>query len=113
MLVDPRGTVNATTGILPTEELTLPAVFYQDAIAKLEIYFRTGPLLVDAEAVRMPRPTEQQGTWSWIQKNEPGNMPASWEADPIAKSDDQARFPAEPLQLRDGWLKLTGADLEG
>lgn len=112
MLVDPRGTVNATTGILPTEELTLPAEFYQDAIAKLEIYFRTGPLLVDADAIRMPRPTEQQGTWSWIQKNDPSNVPASWEADPITKDNDQASFPAQPLQLRDGWLKLTGAALK-
>lgn len=111
MLVDPRGTVNATTGILPTEELTLPAEYYQDAIAKLEIFFRTGPLLVDAEAIRMPRPAEQQGTWNWIQKNDPGNTAASWEADPIAKADDQARFPTQPLQLRDGWLRLTGADL--
>lgn len=112
MLVDPRGTVNATTGVLPTEELTLPAKFYQDPVARLEIYFRTGPLLVDPEAIRMPRPTEQQGTWNWIQKNDPGTLPASWEADPIAQADDQARFPLQPLQLRDGWLKLSGADLE-
>jgi hypothetical protein len=81
-------------------------------MSKLEIYFRTGPLLVDPEAIRMPRPTEQNGTWSWIQKNEPGTEPASWEADPIAKSNGTARFPAQPLQLRDGWLKLTGTDLE-
>jgi hypothetical protein len=112
MLVDPRGTVNATTGILPTVGLTLPPQFYQTAIAKLEIYFRTGPLLVDADAIRMPRPTEQHGTWNWIQKNDPGNLPASWEADPVSESDDQAHFPVQPLQLRDGWLKLTGASLE-
>lgn len=112
MLVDPRGTVNASTGILPTEELTLPARFYEAALAKLEIYFQTGPLLVDAEAIRLPRPTEQNGSWSWIQKNEPGADLAVWEADPITKSDDKARFPALPLQLRDGWLKLTSTDLE-
>ena len=112
MLVDPRGAVNATTGILPAEELTVPPEFYQDAIARLEIYFRTGPLLVDAEAIRMPRPAEQNGTWNWIQKNDPSNVPASWEADPITRSDDQASFPVQPLQLRDGWLKLTGADLK-
>lgn len=112
MLIDPRGTVNATTGILPTEELTLPAQFYQTAVASLEIYFRTGPLMVDPEAIRMPRPTEQNGSWNWIQKNATGNAPTAWEADPVAKSVTGARFPSQPLELRDGWLKLTGTDLE-
>lgn len=112
MLVDPRGTVNATTGILPTEELSLPAEFYTDPIARLELFFRTGPLLIEPEAIRMPRPTEQRGTWNWIQKNDPANTPASWEADPIAEANDQARFPTQALQLRDGWLRLTGTDLE-
>lgn len=110
MLVDPRAGVHATTGILPTQTLSLPPIFYEQPLAALEVNFRAGPIIVDAEAIRMPRPSEQSGTWSWVQKNATGNSAEAWAEDPITPTADQARLPAMPQELRDGWMKLTSHD---
>ncbi|MCY0094899.1 hypothetical protein [Hoeflea ulvae] len=110
MLVDPRASVHASTGILPTQTLTLPPVFYEGPLARLELSFRAGPVIVDTSAVRMPRPSEQSGTWSWVQKNSTGNGTDAWQEDPITPSSKQARLPRMPQELRDGWMKLTDHD---
>jgi hypothetical protein len=110
MLVDPRAGVHATTGILPSQTLTLPPIFYEQPLAQMEISFQAGPIIVDAEAIRLPRPSEQSGTWSWVQKNATGDAAAAWDQDPISPTADQARIPRMPQDLRDGWMKLTAHD---
>lgn len=110
MLVDPRAGVHATTGILPTETLSLPPLFYEQPLAQLEVNFRAGPIIVDAEAIQMPRPSEQSGIWSWVQKNSTGDSADAWAEDPITPTADQARLPRMPQELRDGWMKLSSHD---
>lgn len=110
MLVDPRGSIHATTGLLPTKDITLPPGYFENTLAEMAITFRTGPLLVDPQVIRMPRPAEQNGRWSWIQKNTTGT--AGWEEDPISAGTEQALLPDTPLVLRDGWTKLSDADLK-
>lgn len=110
MLVDPRAGVHAGIGILPSLTLALPPVFYEQPLSRLEINFRAGPVIVDAEAIRMPRPSEQSGTWSWVQKNTTGTDAGAWQEDPITPIGVDARIPAMPQQLRDGWMKLTNHD---
>jgi hypothetical protein len=110
MLVDPRAGVHATTGILPSQTLTLPPIFYEQPLAQMEISFQAGPIIVDAEAIRLPRPSEQSGTWSWVQKNATGDAAAAWDQDPISPTADQARILRMPQELRDGWMKLTAHD---
>jgi hypothetical protein len=110
MLVDPRACVHATTGILPTQSLSLPPVFYEQPLASLEVNFRAGPIIVDAEAIRMPRPSEQSGTWSWVQKDTTGNSAGAWAEDPITPTASRAQLPPMPQELRDGWMKLSNHD---
>lgn len=116
LLLDPRGDVHAFTGILPAKSVSLPASFYEAALARMAVTFRTGPLLTDAAAVRMPYPTERNGQWEWVQRA--GVLPADW-ADPagwksatIVKADQQARLPDAPPRLVEGWLKLTPNDIK-
>lgn len=45
LLVDPRATIHATTGILPVKTLQLPQRFVHQALASMEISFKVGPLL--------------------------------------------------------------------
>jgi hypothetical protein len=110
MLVDPRGSIHASTGILPTKDIALPGGFFENALAEMAITFRTGPLLVDPQVIRMPRPAERTGRWSWIQKNTPGAN--GWQEDPISEGTEQALLPGMPLVLRDGWTKLSDANLK-
>jgi hypothetical protein len=106
MLVDPRGTMHAGTGILPIESLTIPAEYVEPALAQMEVTFRTGPLLTATEQLQMPLPATTQGNWSWVQH--PGVT--TWqEITTIAKANPSAILSDIPVSIREGWLKLTGA----
>jgi len=110
MLLDPRGTVHATTGVLPSAKLNLPPEFWVAALEQMVVTFRMGPVLTDPSAIRLPFPAEHNGTWSWIRKLSPGSAMASWEAAPIIAADTQARLAGAPPHLIDGWLKFQPKD---
>jgi hypothetical protein len=109
LLCDPRAHVYATTGILPTVRLALPAKFYANALAQMAVTFRIGPLLTDPEAIRMPLPAERQGEWTWIRRTGTGST--DWRRDVVLSADQQARLSDLPPHLMDGWLKfIPGAE---
>jgi hypothetical protein len=105
LVIDPRGAVHAFTGILPATAASLPAHLIEDFIAQLAVTFRTGPILADPGTLRIPLPAHQHGAWDWVQAT-----PVGWEQDSIVDADDIARLPDAQLQLREGWLRLTGVD---
>ena len=49
MLMDPRGVVHATSGVLPAYKLEIPAAYYADALKRMGVTFRVSPLLTDSE----------------------------------------------------------------
>lgn len=108
MLIDPRGQLHAYSGVLPVTSVALPGNLIEDFIRKLKVTFQTGPVVVDPGTFRMPQPAENNAVWTWIQGMNGG---AGWSEDNIVDVDDQARMPEGPLQLKEGWLQLSG--LEG
>ncbi len=125
LLVDPRGSVQARTGLLPTKTLELSARDLDAALGAMEVTFRTGPLLTSEQLVDsnqagaggvgttgqqqtpsllMPIPTEKDGTWSWVELA--GAVPNEVS---IASIDARARFPTRAPTLREGLLRLVGA----
>jgi hypothetical protein len=105
LILDPRGKVHAYTGILPVTIAALPGGLVEDFIQHLKVTFHTGPIIADSGTLRLPQPAEEQGTWLFLQRVAP---PQDWEVDPIVDADDQARLPEDQLQLREGWLELSG-----
>jgi hypothetical protein len=104
MLMDPRGSVHASTGILPIKHIALPGEYVEPALARMDVTFRTGPVLTDTEALRMPLPSFSHGNWSWIQHT----GVTVWQEDAhITKADPKPRLTDIPLSLREGWLKLS------
>jgi hypothetical protein len=103
LLLDPLGSVHASTGILPAKTLTLPARWYADALAAMSVTFRVGPVLLRPGVVAMPRPAERKGAWSWIHRPDPG----SWTEDPIVKATAGAQLADVPLAIAEGWMKLS------
>ena len=67
MLIDPRGSVHATSGIVPIKSISIPPDQYTDALASIEITFLSAPILTDARKLRMPLPAEPGYEWSWLQ----------------------------------------------
>jgi hypothetical protein len=103
MLVDPRGVVHATCGILPTKALGIPPDQYARALQTLAITFLAAPILTGVgDKVCLPLPTEPGYTWSWLEKQH-----GAWsERAPIGPVSLEATF-AEAQAIREGWLKLT------
>jgi hypothetical protein len=105
MIVDPRGDVNAISGILPVQVNVLPGNLVEDAMANMNVTFRTGPLITDPDKLSMPLPSEMSGKWSWIQHT----GVTTWEEiSQIAQANAKARLGTD-YELKDGWLKLSNA----
>jgi hypothetical protein len=117
MVLDPRGSVHATTGILPTRGLALRPDQVGAALARLEVSFLVGAALATIrptetpagqppafpESVAFPRPAEDQGTWSWWL---PGSSPDAWTGyGAAAPGTDASLRPAANLLL-DAVLQL-------
>lgn len=114
LLLDPRAAVHATTDILTTKRVFIPQEFTDQAIARMAVNFRTGPLLAATtplrgphgeaeETVLMPTPAGVTGNWTWTEKR--GN---TWEKLPILSQDQYDQPLAEP-ELRSGYLTLDNA----
>lgn len=102
MLVDPRGSVHATTGILPTKAIHIPAYHYAAALRNLEVTFLTAPVLTDRGQIDLPLPGEPGYAWSWLERED-----GTWATSPIGAVSDQATFASR--ELREGWIRLTPA----
>jgi hypothetical protein len=102
MLVDPRGKVHATTGILPIKAIDLPPVHYEAALQRLGTSFLAAPVLADRQAdgpISLPIPDEPGQRWTFV---EPGAA-APREVKPGALHAPLAA----PVAIREGWLRLT------
>jgi len=102
MLFDPRGSIHASCGLLPTRALSLPHEMVASALKAIEPTFRTAPILGPAKKVTLPLPKEAGYTWEWIAK-----APGNGYEDPqkIAPSDTKAHFIGQ-IHVREGWLRL-------
>jgi hypothetical protein len=104
LLVDPRGGVHATSGILPRKRIELMREHVADALDALSLTFRVGPVLTDPETIRMPLPSEISGGWSWIRRT----GVTVWQEDAVVDATQDAMLGKTPTLITEGWLKLTG-----
>lgn len=108
MLLDPRGQVHATTGVLPSPQLRIHPDYYSRAFSEMEVSFLTGPFLSDQGGLRLPVPEEAGHTWSWVTQ-QPGGAWAETHA--LSPPNPRAAFSAAQ-ELREGWLILRKAETE-
>jgi hypothetical protein len=106
MLIDPRGIVNATSGILPVKAISIPPDQYTDALKAIEITFLSTPILAEVSKMRLPLPAEPGFTWSWLQKGTSGWTEIS-AGGIVRKAQVNAAFPANAAAVWDG-LKASG-----
>jgi hypothetical protein len=96
ILVDPRGTIHATSGVLPIKEITIPPDQYTSALQAIEVLFLSTPIITDVGKINLPLPVEAGYRWSW----------AADGTATIGKASPQATFSASQ-EIREGWLKLS------
>jgi hypothetical protein len=102
MLIDPRGLVHATSGVLPAKAISIPPDQYTAALQAIEITFLSTPILTDVGKMHLPLPAEAGYQWSWLQQDGPGGV--------IPKSAF-AKFGSEAAGIWDeligkGWIEL-------
>lgn len=104
MLVDPRGKVHATTGILPTKVLDIPHEQFAPALDAISVTFRTSSLLSDPGRIQVALPLEPGYSWSWLERTPGGWVETS--GDEIEAPSARARL-AGQQHIREGWLQLS------
>ncbi|HVE77347.1 MAG TPA: hypothetical protein VNA89_00670 [Gemmatimonadaceae bacterium] len=109
LLVDPRGAVHATAGIVPRKRIDLLRDHVAPALAAMALTFRIGPILTDPTTIRMPLPAEIRGGWSWVRRT----GVTTWAEDPVVKATGDARLPDGVSRMVEGWLRLAGAMGDG
>ncbi len=105
MLIDPRGTVHATSGILPTQILSLHPQHYTQALKNIEIVFTTAPILTEVGKIELNLPKESGYVWSWLTKKD-GNWSTTQN---FSSMEMKAAFSGKQ-ELIGGWLELSKAD---
>lgn len=114
MLVDPRASVHATTGILPTEAIGIPSDMSSDALSTLEMSFLITPILRANTELALPTPQEAGYQFSWVEEviPSPGAAP-EWAVTPeIVDAAGRAVWPYTPQQVTEGWLRMNPVLLE-
>ena len=113
-VIDPRGEVNATSGLVPPKAIRLPNTFVDKALERMDVTFRVGPVLTEPKALRLPLPVNVTGSWVWIERTgvRLAGKTANEMAAPVKNidaADEQARLPVEAIHIREGWLQLSDA----
>jgi hypothetical protein len=102
LLVVPHGQVHASSGVLPRKEIGMRREWVAAALARLAPSFRFGPVLIDPATIRMPVPSELNGTWSWDHRADA----ATWSEQPVTNATPEALLPDTPAVAQEGWLQL-------
>lgn len=69
LLLDPRGSVHASCGILPAKTIDIPSRHYASALASLDVTFDCLPVLTGSDSAApasMVLPRVAKGEWHWI-----------------------------------------------
>jgi hypothetical protein len=101
MLVDPRGKVHASCGILPAKTISIPPEQYLPALQAIEVTFLSSPLLSDINQINLSLPEVPGYVWSWLGKE--GN---NWSTATLNQFNSQPTLSSKQ-KIYEGWLKLT------
>jgi hypothetical protein len=103
LLMDPRGVVHATCGVLPVSQLEIPSAYYAETLKHIGITFCVSPLLTDSEQLHAAVPKEAGYEWSWVTR--PSG--STWnETGDIVDATEHVHF-FRPPKIVEGWLKLS------
>ncbi|QQZ64519.1 hypothetical protein JI735_34340 (plasmid) [Paenibacillus sonchi] len=111
MLFDPGASIFSYTDVVPAKALNLPEKYYTQALQRMEVFFRVGPVLTtvlertpDASRIIMPTPHLTSGEWTWFERSRTDEN--NWEP-MIPVDEEQKELPSrEAPTIRDGLLRL-------
>ena len=117
LLMYPEGGVTVTTGILPRQTFRPESSDGGADLEESDVYFYTGPVVSPEAELRIPRPSDAYGQWSWTHRQEIDIWAQEEKLDGRHKGTEQGKDKGteqplqDLLQLREGWLKLVAYPL--
>jgi hypothetical protein len=106
LLMHPAGRVHLTSGILPRKALALARDWVAPGLARVSPSLRVGPVLIDTDQVRLPKPSVF-GTKQVFTRR---TTPAAWQDDPILAATQTALLPDQPAHVQDGYIRVAPKD---
>jgi hypothetical protein len=125
MLIDPRASVHAATGVVPMKAIDIPPDQYRPAMQKITVSFLATPVLLPPDRVQLPLPGAAHHRWRWLSQSSPGHWDTCTEPRPQASGsqaaapppgagslirgvDDRAHLSTSrsaPVRVVEGWLQ--------
>lgn len=68
LLMDPRGSVHATVGVLPNKAIAIPPEHYREALQNIEISFLQAPILTPHDRIQLPLRNAIGYEWTWVER---------------------------------------------
>jgi hypothetical protein len=99
LLLDPRGCVHASTGVLPVKAIDIPRAHYADALSALVPTLAAHPLLAGAGGPAFALPKLSDGSWSWVTA-----AGGAWATAPAREARSEATLDYTPQRIVEGWL---------
>jgi hypothetical protein len=108
ILMDPRGLLHCTTGMLPTKALSIPTAHFMAALERIQLTFLVAPLLSEPGKINIPLPQETGYSWAWLQREEGqwselSNKPMLRKADLLRAYENGTAI--WDLLLENGWIE--------
>ena len=102
VLMHPAGVVHLTSGVLPRKALALAREWVAPGLARVSPSLRTGPVLIDPDQVRLPKPSVFGEQQVFTRRS----SPAAWQDDPILAATQTALLPEQPSKVQDGYIRV-------
>jgi hypothetical protein len=102
LLMHPGGKVHVTSGIVPRSSIALARDWVQPGLSVLAPSVRVGPLLIDADKVRLPKVSSFPADQLFTRRDSPG----SWKDDPILAATQSAYLPDHASTVQEGWIRV-------
>ena len=106
LLMVPDASVHVTSGILPRKSLSLVREWIDEPLARILPSLRVGPVLVDPETIRMPKPVHLGEEQMWSRRA----SETTWRHDPIVAATQEALFPKGSAVAQEGYIRIRGKD---
>ena len=102
LLMHPGGKVHLSSGLLPRVYKALARDWVDPGLSVLAPSLRCGPLLIDADKVRLPKVASFPADQLFTRRD----TPATWKDDAILAATQSALLPDTAPEIQEGWVRI-------
>jgi hypothetical protein len=86
ILMDPRGEMTISAGILPVKRISIPPEYYKEVLDKIQYHFLASPIITPFDQLQMPLLNYSNTQWNWVSVDRDRNSGLMINEIPVAPS---------------------------